>query len=432
MSKTTRGWRPRRRTVQGMLLVLAVGVLAALPAASFGKQASPQADQLSVFSWWTGPGEATGLHKIITIWNKAHPTLKVKDEAVAGGAGSNAKAVLAQRLQSHKPPDTFQWHAGAELQDYIQAGYVEPVDFVYTKYKLRKAYPKQLLTQITYKGHLYSVPVNIHRANILWYSKCAARKAGITKAPTTYAEWIAALKKADSAGLIPLSLGQDWTEKHLMETVFISTLGPARWAALWKKGGNWNQAGVTTALNRFKELLGYVNSDFASLTWQDATKLVADCKAYSNVMGDWANTLFTVDLKQKPNVDFGWTAVPGTNGVYDWLSDSFTLPKGAPHRSAAVEWLGLVGSKRIQDIFNPLKGSVPARTDANPKLFKGYLSWALKQWKTDKLAGSLAHGVVASLPWSTDIDTALGLFIQNKDVAKFQSALADAAKKRAT
>jgi glucose/mannose transport system substrate-binding protein len=431
MAKTSRGWRPRRRSVLITLLVVAVGVLAALPAASFGKQASPQGEQLSVFSWWTGPGEAQGLHKIIGMWNAAHPTLKVKDEAVAGGAGSNAKAVLAQRLKAHKPPDTFQWHAGAELLDYIKAGYVEPVDFVWAKYKLNKVIPAQLSSQIKYKGKLYSVPVNIHRANVMWYSVSAQKKAGITKTPTTWAEWIAALKKADSAGLIPLALGQDWTEKHLMETVFISTLGPTRWAALWKKGANWNQPGVTTALNRFKELLGYVNSDYASLTWQDAAKLVADGKAVYNVMGDWTYGLFK-ELKKKPNVDYGWAAVPGTSGVYDWLSDSFTLPKGAPHRSASIEWLGLVGSKRAQDAFNPLKGSIPARTDANPKLYKGYLAWALKQWKQDKLAGSLAHGVVASLPWSTDIDTALGLFVQDKDVGKFQSALAAAAKKNAT
>jgi glucose/mannose transport system substrate-binding protein len=439
MSEKTRSWRLRRasrtRRVQIALLGLSLAVLAALPAAGFAKGekvASPQADQLSVFSWWTGPGEHNGLAKIITMWNKAHPTLKVKDEAVAGGAGSNAKAVLAQRLAAKKPPDTFQWHAGQELLDYIKAGYVEPIDFVYAKYKLTKVFPAQLISQIKYKGKLYSVPVNIHRANVLWYSKTAMKKAGIASVPTTWAQFIAALKKADDAGLIPLSLGQDWTEKHLMETVFISTLGPTRWAALWTKGGNWNQPGVTTALNRFKELLTYVNSDFASLTWQDATKLVADDKAVFNVMGDWAEGYLRVDLKQKANVDYGWSAVPGTGGVYDWLSDSFTLPKGAPHRSAAIEWLGLVGSKRAQDAFNPLKGSIPARKDANPKLYGTYLKWALQQWKQDKLAGSLAHGVVAPLAWSTDIDTALGLFIQSKDVAKFQTALAAAHDKRAT
>jgi glucose/mannose transport system substrate-binding protein len=123
--------------------------------------------------------------------------------------------------------------------------------------------------------------------------------------------------------------------------------------------------------------------------------------------------------------------VPGTNGVYDWLSDSFTLAKGAPHRAAAVQWLAFLGSKKAQDTFNPLKGSIPARKDANPKLYDPYLKWALNQWKTDKLAGSLTHGVVASNAWNTDVDTALGLFLQSKDVKKFQSSLVTAAKKRA-
>jgi glucose/mannose transport system substrate-binding protein len=123
--------------------------------------------------------------------------------------------------------------------------------------------------------------------------------------------------------------------------------------------------------------------------------------------------------------------VPGTNGVYVWLSDSFTLPKGAPHRPAAVQWLSFLGSKKAQDTFNPLKGSIPARKDANPKLYDTYLKWALKQWKTDRLAGSLTHGVVANNAWNTDIDTALGLFLNNKNVGSFQSALATAAKRRA-
>jgi glucose/mannose transport system substrate-binding protein len=40
--------------------------------------------------------------------------------------------------------------------------------------------------------------------------------------------------------------------------------------------------------------------------------------------------------------------------------------------------------------------------------------------------------VVASNAWNTDIDTALGLFVQSKNVSRFQSALVAAAKKRAT
>ena len=70
---------------------------------------------------------------------QAHPEAQFKNETVAGGAGSNAKAVLAQRLAAHKPPDSFQGHAGAELQDYIKAGQVEPIDSIYKQYGFDKS-----------------------------------------------------------------------------------------------------------------------------------------------------------------------------------------------------------------------------------------------------------------------------------------------------
>jgi glucose/mannose transport system substrate-binding protein len=404
------------------------------PASKSGAQASCR---LSVFSWWTGGGEAAGLAKLIKTWNRANPNCRFKNETVAGGAGSNAKAVLAQRLAAGKPPDSFQGHAGAELRDYIQAKQIVPIDFVYKQYGFRKAMSKQLLSQITYKGHIYSVPVNIHRANILWYNPKVLRKAGITAAPKTWTQFIAALDKAKAADVIPLSMAEQWTSVHLLETVMIATIGPTRWAGLWKKGADWSNAGVTLALNRYKTLLSYTNSDAASLTWQDAGKLVADGKAAFNIMGDWQDGYFSGtkaggNLGLKPKVDYNWTPVPGTNGTYDWLSDSFTLPKGAPHRAAAVKWLGFLGSRRAQDQFNPVKGSIPARQDANPKLYGPYLKWALQQWKTNKLAGSLAHGVVAPGAWYKDIDTALGLFLRSKNVGDFQDALEAAAKKRAT
>ena len=251
--------RLSRGTVfRGALLAVA-SVLLVVPAASYGGKKGVEktsaTSQLQVFSWWTGGGEAHGLEKLIAIWNKQHPGTPFKNETVAGGAGSNAKAVLAQRLAAKKPPDSFQGHAGAELLDYIKAGQVEPIDFIYKKYGFAKIMPKGLISQITYKGHIYSVPVNIHRANVLWYNPAVLKKAGITKVPTKWAEFITALNKAKTAGVIPLSLGEQWTQKHLLETVMIATIGPARWAALWKTGEGWNTAGVTLALNRYKTLL---------------------------------------------------------------------------------------------------------------------------------------------------------------------------------
>ncbi|WP_326825100.1 hypothetical protein [Streptosporangium sp. NBC_01756] len=111
-----------------------------------------------------------------------------------------------------------------------------------------------------------------------------------------------------------------------------------------------------------------------------------------------------------------------------WLSDSFTLPKGAPNRDGAVAWLKVAASKEGQDAFNPKKGSIPARKDADTSLYTDYLADALKDWGSNKLAGSIQHGVNVNDAWRVSINEAVGLFHGDKDVAALQAALAEAAK----
>ena len=100
---------------------------------------------------------------------------------------------------------------------------------------------------------------------------------------------------------------------------------------------------------------------------QDAGKLVVDGKAAFNIMGDWQDGYFSGtkaggNLALKPKVDYNWAPVPGTVGVYDWLSDSFTLPKGAPpHRAAAVKWLGFLGSRKASGPVQPGQGLDPCQ-----------------------------------------------------------------------
>jgi glucose/mannose transport system substrate-binding protein len=106
MIRTVRHDRSRdriaRMTVLRAALLGALALVLVIPAAGYGgqtKHSGTQAScQLQVFSWWTGGGEAAGLDKLIKIWNTANPNCKFKNETVAGGAGTNAKAVLAQRL----------------------------------------------------------------------------------------------------------------------------------------------------------------------------------------------------------------------------------------------------------------------------------------------------------------------------------------------
>ena len=109
-----------------------------------------------------------------------------------------------------------------------------------------------------------------------------------------------------------------------------------------------------------------------------------------------------------PGEGYAWAPVPGTAGNFQFLSDSFVLPVGAPHRDAAIAWLTVAGSQAGQDAFNPVKGSIPARSDGDVSLYGEYLQSAMDDWASDTVVGSLTHGVVANDSWKSEIDTALG------------------------
>ena len=386
--------------------------------------AEPEAvsGQVEVFSWWTGGGEAAGLEAMIGVFGEQYPDIEFVNAAVAGGAGTNARAVLATRLQSGDPPDSWQGHAGQELiGTYVAGSQIEPLNDLYESEGWIDVMPETLIPLISQDGNIYSVPVNIHRANVLWYNPAVLEANGV-EVPTRIDEWFAAMDTLQAAGVQPLALGEQWTKMHLLETVLLGTLGGDAYNGLWDGTTDWGSPEVTTALENFAKALTYANTDSASLTWQDASQLVVNGDAAFNVMGDWAEGYFR-ELGKAPNTDYGWAATPGSDGVFQFLSDSFVLAVGAPDSEAATAWLKIAGSKEGQEAFNPVKGSICARTDCDKALFGDYLQSAMDDWSTNTVVGSLTHGVVANDSWKTEIDTALGLFVADSNVENFQAAL---------
>ena len=387
----------------------------------------PSDAAVEVFSWWTGGGEAAGLEAMIAVFQAQYPDIEFINAAVAGGAGTNARAVLATRLQASDPPDSWQGHAGQELiGTYVAANQLEPLNFLYEENGWLDVMPETLIPLISQDGNIYSVPVNIHRANVLWANPTILADNSI-EMPTSLEEWFAAMDALQAAGMdAPLAMGEQWTAMHLFETILLASLGPDAYNALWAGEGDWSSPEVAQALADYEKALSYTNSDAAALSWQDAGQLVVDGDAAFNVMGDWQEGFYR-ELGKVPQTDYLWAPVPGTAGNFQFLSDSFVLPVGAPHRDAAIAWLTVAGSKEGQDAFNPVKGSIPARSDGDRSLYGEYLLSAMDDWASNTVVGSLTHGVVANDSWKSEIDTALGLYLAGGSVEDLQTALAAAA-----
>jgi glucose/mannose transport system substrate-binding protein len=276
---------------------------------------------------------------------------------------------------------------------------MEPLDQFYTDEGLDKVFPKNLIEIASFGGKPYSVPVNIHRANVLWYNTKMLADIG-DKAPTTWDEFFATAEKLKAKNLPALAVAENapgfWA--HVTETILISTLGPEAYRGLFHGKTPWDDAKVKAALEISKKALTYANPDYLSVGWGDVNDLMIGQKVAMMIMGDWTPGVFW----SKNFKDFGWQPAPGNAGVYDVLSDSFGLPKGAKNRENTLNWLRVCSSKDGQDAFNPLKGSIPARTDADLSKYTDYHKSAMADWKKDQIVPSIVHGAAAKLSFMTD------------------------------
>lgn len=388
--------------------------------------------QIEVQSWWTTGGESTGLQKVFDKFNAANPTLCVVNAAIAGGAGTVAQGVVKSRVLGGNPPDTFQVHMGHELLDtYVNLPSGSLLAALGTDIIDPSKFAPGVVDIIKGKdGNVYTVPMDIHRANELWYNMKVLSDAGIAAPPKTWDEFLTQAATLKSKNVAALAVGDKdiWPVGMIFESILIANLGDAGFNGLWTGTTKWDDAKVTASLNTLKSVMGFINTDAASLSWDQANDLVIQGRAAYTLMGDWANG----DYVAKKFTGYGWAPAPGNDGIYQALVDSFPLPAKAPHPDAVKKLLTYMATQVAQDIFNPYKGSIPARIDAgNPpagdQQYNDYQKSAISDWKTNKVVPSMEHGAAASPAWSSAINTALTTFVAGFDIAGTQTALVAAA-----
>lgn len=401
---------------------------ASAPAAEGGAAAA--GGKLEIFSWWTAGGEVEGLNKLFDIYKRDNPGVEIINAAVAAqgaGQGGEMKALLETRMLGGDPPESFQVHLGHELIDsHVVAGRMEPLDDLYASEGWDKVFPPDLMNVIMYDGHPWSVPVNIHRSNLMWYRPGKLDAIGATELPKDWDEFLvmAEAMKAKGIPAIALAGAGGGGNGQTMECIILSVFGAKDWPGLFDGTISWADERMTHALEIMNKLYDYAQPDYLSESGTGVNDmLMNDDGPFMMISGDWLHGYY----KSKEFKDYKWAPSPGTDGIYLLLSDSFGLPKGVKFRDNALAWLKVCGSKEGQDAFNPIKGSIPARTDADKSLYDEYQLSAMEDWKSNTLVGSLQHGAAAKQSFLVDYDQKLNDMIASRDVAATQAALVQAA-----
>jgi len=352
---------------------------------------------VELFSWWTKPGEVEALNAVLSVHEQRYPGAKVINAAAKDSA--TARDRLRNRLEDREPPDTFQANVGQDLLRWVlyngadaSESKLEPLDGkAIVGRDFREVFPEPVLSAAGFAGEVYAVPVNIHRTNSLFYNKQVFHDLGLA-VPESLDDFYAVADELAAQGIVPLAVGAkgSWTLALLFfENLLIAKQGAAFYEDYF--GGKLDAADprVLDVLDESLRLWRYSNADARQIEWDAAVAMVHDGRAAMTVMGDWAKGSLE-QLGGVPGKTFGQVPFPGTAGVFVFTADTFPLPKGAPRRKDALEFLGTLASLDGQNAFNPIKGSIPARTDIDEAAYDVLARAMIKDFRHDTLKLALS------------------------------------------
>ena len=367
-----------------------------------------------ILSWWVSRGETEALGALLSVYQRSHPNASVVSAAVSGTP--IARRELRTRMTHGRPPDTFQVNGGTDLYSWIGSGTfrerMEPLDFLFSSEGWAAAFPPDVLELVTHAGRVYAVPVDIHRINTLFYNRAIFEGAGLAP-PATLAELHDVAETLRARGIVPFAIGykDPWTLTMLaFENVMVAVAGGDYYREFFSGRRSPDDPELAATLAHVGRILDYANADAATRGWDGAVELLRSGEAAMTIMGDWAKGYLA---SRGAPFEFGEVPSPGGADAFVFATDTFGLPRRASQRASAIDLLRVIGSKEGQDAFNPLKGSIPARTDADLSRYDPLARATAHDFWTSPRYPSLAS--LASSSFTQVLDKAMGLFARSRD-----------------
>ena len=393
-------------------------------------------EKISFYTWWAGL-ERFAIDALISNFT-AKTGISVEKTAVPGGAGVNAKFAIIALIMAGKPPAAFQVHCGPEIISYFSAAPNGANDFVDLtsvgkEIDISSTPPGQACML---SGKLYSLPVNLHRANLIFMNKHVLDQYGISP-PQTLDDLVAAANTLKQNGVPAMvQAGADlFTVFHLWEQIFLALAGPSKFVQFMYGTLDPNDPSLTQATDIFLQLVDTFPSNWASLDWTSAVDFVVKGNGAFHVDGDWAvGLIYNVypDTKMcpvtsiTPDCDIIVAPFPGTQGIYNMVIDAVAVPKG-PTADYGIEFVKFFASREGQRIFNPLKGSIADYPDIPVDIYPTNIQkWEVQQYQqSTSQVFSLTHGALFSDVWQKLLQQAVVL-AQTKSTDLWYSTLSDA------
>jgi len=374
--------------------------------------------EITFYTWWAGL-EKFAIDKLISAFEQKYG-IKVIKTAVPGGAGVNAKFAILALIMAGKPPAAFQVHASAEQISYFMSAPQHTNSFVDMTNIAKEIglYSTPAANAAMLSGHLYALPVDIHRANLLYINIHVLKKYNLP-IPKTLDQLIQDAKVLEQHGVPAfLQAGADqFTVAMLWTQIFLAVAGPTKYIEFMYGTLSPNDPSIQKATQIFLELVKTFPPNWMSLDWTSAVAALVKGEGAFVVDGDWVTGLIynvypKVVLSPVDNITSNTDIVvepfPGTQGIYSLVIDCVMVPKG-PQQQGGVLFAKFFASKQGQEIFNPYKGSIATYPDIPTSIYPTEAQkWEVKQYATAKAyVYALIHGGLFDDVWQKFLQSSI-------------------------
>ena len=342
----------------GAIAALTIGLTSTL-------QAEPKA--LMLHQWESG-SDAAAIAKLGEMFEAAGGTW---EQTAVAGHTANTLAKLRADVVAGNAPAAVQLK-GPEIAEWNETGKTANLDALANEEGWDKVVAPELLPVMKPTGNWVAAPMNIHRINWIWGNKSVMDAAGVSKLPSTWAEYNSACEKAAAIGKACLAhYSADWTDATTFEVVLYG-MHPDTFKAAFVEADldAMRSAEMIEALDQMRLMVTkHVDPDILGSGDYDATgQSLGNGNAMFQIMGDW----FIGNLKSwgfKPGADIVCAGAPMNSGKPGFIlnSDSvvFFQQGDADYVQGQKLLASLILSPDFQTIFNQAKGSIPARLDVD-------------------------------------------------------------------
>ncbi|HEY3500566.1 MAG TPA: ABC transporter substrate-binding protein [Polyangiaceae bacterium] len=330
-----------------------------------------------MYSWWRAPAEETAFDRVIGLHVREHPDVEIDN--LADWRAPTQRDSVAARILAGAGPSTFQANIGADLlrwtvvdtenADVPSRNHLEDLSPLLRETGLTEQLPAPLLDALGVDGRgAYAVPINIHRANVLYYRADKLAEFRAKHQNKSFLDLATLCPGGSDAPPLDLKIAIGAEEEYPLVLLAFENLLPALTnGAFYRSVFEGSAMGdytveVRKALDCARFLSRHSLGGESASGWFAAVEAVQKGFAAFTVVGDWASGVFVNELNSGEVIAVPF---PGSEETFVFTSDTFPLLIGVEHREEVLEFLRTIAGTTAQSTFSTVKGSIPARNDAN-------------------------------------------------------------------